>query len=38
MVSPARVSALSLLRNRNFSIYLGGQLVSYTFTWVQVLR
>ncbi len=37
MVSPARVSALPLLRNRNFSIYLGGQLVSYTFTWVQVV-
>ena len=37
MVSPAQSSALPLLRNRNFSIYLGGQLVSYTFTWVQVV-
>ena len=37
MASPARGSALSLLGNRNFSIYLGGQLVSYTFTWVQVI-
>ena len=32
-----RYSSLLLLKNRRFSIYLGGQLISYTFTWVQVI-